>query len=74
MLLAEDPQSSWLEIDMVFLLQLLYIILFATWREGYHGGNDFDRRRVNLIDVDKEILREINNHNKLDSNFNCKCN
>ena len=28
----------------------------CTWREGYHGGHDLDRGRVDIVDDDKGLL------------------
>ena len=37
----------------------------CTWREGRHGDKYVDRGHVNVVDVDRELLRsETNKHNK----------
>ena len=32
----------------------------ATWRDGRHGGNNLDRGRVNVVDVDKRLWKQTN--------------
>ena len=33
----------------------------CTWREGRHGDKDVDRGRVDIVDVDKGLLRSETN-------------
>ena len=42
----------------------------VTWRDGYHGDNNIDRERVDVVADDKGLLGEPNKDNKLDCSYN----
>ena len=53
---------------IAFRLQLLLMLwcYSCTWREGRHGDKDDDRGRVDIVDVDKGLLRNETKKNVLD--------
>ena len=50
-------------------LSLSVYVSGCTWREGHHGGNNLGEGCVNIVDVDKGLLRRETNKHALD--WNC---